>query len=248
MVLRYRTKTMSDTTNQHHHLRGLLPSKPPPWRHRHRPRHLIYQLPSLTHLLPFCMVHHAHTTPINTTPPFNTTPMSCSHFLPVLSQIEAYNHALKSTPFNYALLSFHPTIPRSLHAKTTFYLPQLPPPTATIVIPIADPNSPTHIPHTNSYVILLQKERFTYISILAHHALSTSPMRTLPTTHVPSTSLTTSKRPQNLTKTNTFHVPSTSTTPNTSHIKKKSLAPTPPLTRLIISENPPFILQPHMRT
>ena len=206
---------MMTTTNRHHHLRGLLPSKPPPWRHRHRPRHRVYLLPSLTHLLSFRTVHRAHTTPINTTPPVNTTPMSCSHFLPVLSQIEANNHLIKSTPFNYPLSSFHPTIPRSLHAETTFYLPQLPPPTAPIVIPIADQNSHTH-PITNSYVTLLQKESFTYISILAHHALS---MRTLPTTHVPSTSLTTPTRPQNLTKTNTFHVPSTSATPNTSHVE-----------------------------
>ena len=145
------------TTNQYLHLRGLLPSKPPPWQHRHRPCYLLYLLPFLTHLLPFRSVHHAHPTPLNTTLPSNTTPMSCSHFPPVLSLIHAYNHVIKSTPFNYPLLSFHPTIPRSLHAETTFYLPQLPSPTAPIVIPIDDPKSPTHIPHTNSYVNLLRK-------------------------------------------------------------------------------------------
>ena len=35
------------TTNRYHHLRGLLPSKPPPWRHRHWPRHLLIYYPSL---------------------------------------------------------------------------------------------------------------------------------------------------------------------------------------------------------
>jgi len=74
------------TTNRYHHLHGLLPSKPPPWRHRHRPHHLLYLLPILTHLLPFCTVHHAHPTPLQTTPPVNTTPMSRSHSLSTRSQ------------------------------------------------------------------------------------------------------------------------------------------------------------------
>jgi len=60
------------STNRYHHLRGLLPSKPPPWRGRHRPRHLLYLLPVLTHLFPFCTVYHAHPTPLQTTPPVNT--------------------------------------------------------------------------------------------------------------------------------------------------------------------------------
>ena len=170
----------------------LLPSKPPPWRHRHRPHHLPYLLPILTHLLPFRTVHHTHPTPLHTTPPVNTTPLSRSHSPPVLSQIQAYNHTIKSTPFNYPLPSFRPTISRSLHTEMTFYLPQLPPPTAPIVIPIADPTSPTRIPQTNSYVILLQKESCTCISIPAHHA--------------PSTSLTTHMRTPGSPKTNTLHV------------------------------------------
>ena len=142
-----------------------------------------YLLPILTHLLPFCTVHHSHPTPLHTTPPVNTTPMSRSHSPPVLSQIQAYNHTIKSTPFNFPLPSFHPTILRSLHTEMTFYLPQLPPATAPIIIPIADPASPTHIPHTNSYVVLLLKESCTCISIPAHHAPSTSHMRT-PGSHV----------------------------------------------------------------
>jgi len=173
-----------------------------------RPCHLLCLLPVLAHLFSFCTMHHAHSTPLQTTPPVNTTPMSCSHSPPVLSQIQAYNHTIKSTSFNYPLPSFHPTILRSLHTETTFYLPQLPPPTSPIIIPIADPASPTHIPHTNSYVVLLQKESCTCISIPAHHAPSTSHMRTPGshvTTHITSTSLTTPTRPPNFTKTNTPH-------------------------------------------
>jgi hypothetical protein len=177
------------TTNQYLHLRGLLPSKPPSWRHRHRPRHLLYLLPFLTHLLPFRSVHHAQPTPLNTTPPVNTTPMSCSHFPPVLSLIQAYNHVIKSTPFNYPLLSFHPTIPRSLHAKTTFYLPQLPPPTAPIVTLIADPLPPTRIPHTNSYVNLFRKATCLRIHIRTPRSSKTNTQhiepQTLPLTPPP---------------------------------------------------------------
>ena len=197
--------------------------------------------------------------------------MSHSHSPPVLSQIQAYNHAIKSTPFNYPLPSFHPTIPQYLHTETTFYLPQLPPPMAPIVIPIADPTSPTHIPHTNSYVILLRKESCTCISIPAHHTPSTSltthmrtpglpktntlhvelhpttniqvaphpppltppphsatlQLRQLPTTHIPSTSLTTPTRHPNSTKTNTSHIESHphSLTPQTHlttlHVRQK---------------------------
>ena len=107
----------------------------------------------------FPPVYHAHPTPLHTTPPVNTTPISRPHSPPVLSQIQAYNHTINSIPFNHPPPSFHPTLPRSLHTKMTLYLPQLPPPTVPIVIPIADPPLPTRIPQTNSYVILFRKEK-----------------------------------------------------------------------------------------
>ena len=52
-------RTMN-TTNWYHHLRGPLQSKPPPWRHRHRPYYPLYLLHVLAHLLPFrhgCITH-----------------------------------------------------------------------------------------------------------------------------------------------------------------------------------------------
>ena len=138
-----------------------------------------------------CIMH----TPPHFKLPHQSTPPQCpvhTHSPPVLSQIQAYNHTIKPTPFNCPLPSFHPTIPQSLHTKTTFYLPQLPPPMAPIIIPIADPTSSACIRHTNSYVILLRKESCTCISILAHHT--------------PSTSLTTHMQTPGLPKTNTLHV------------------------------------------
>ena len=135
-------------------------------------------------------MHYARPTPLHTTLQVNITPMSRPHSPPVLSQIHAYNYTINPTPFNHPLPSFHPTIPRSLHTESIFYLPHLPPPTAPIVILTTDPPPTTHIP--NSYVILFRKESCTCFSLQEHHTLSTS----LPT-HTQS---------PDLPKTNTRHV------------------------------------------
>ncbi len=145
-IARY-TTTMS-TTNQYLHLRGLLPSKPPPWRHRHRPCYLLYLLPFLTHLLSFRSVHHAQPTPLNTTPPSNTTPMSCSHFPPVLSLIHAYKHVIKSTPFNYPSfpstpLSRDPFTPKRPFTYHNFHHPRHPLSSPSL---IQNPPHTSHIP------------------------------------------------------------------------------------------------------
>ena len=62
----------------------LLSSHPNCWQHRHRPRHLLYLLPILTNLLPFCMCI-THTPPHFILPPQSTPPQCPVHTLHLFS-------------------------------------------------------------------------------------------------------------------------------------------------------------------
>ena len=142
-----------NTTNQYMHLRGLLPSKPPPWRHRRRSNHIHHHRLILTHLLLFSSKKYANTIPLKTAPikttPIKTTPISLRS-MPILSHISANHNKRNSTSLYHHQPPIHPNLPHSPPTNKPFYLPQLPHPTAPIFI-IINP-SPTHTHSSNSYV------------------------------------------------------------------------------------------------
>jgi len=158
------SRGIMNTTNRHIHLRGLLPSKPPPWRHRRRSNHIQYLRLVLIHLHLFLSAKYANT-PLKTTPIktilIKTTPIFLRHSLPILSHISANHNKINSTSLYHHQPPIHPNLPHHQppihpnlpHSPSTnrpFYLPQLPCPTAPIFL-IVNP-LPTHASSSNSYV------------------------------------------------------------------------------------------------
>ena len=143
-----------NTTNRHIHLRCLLPSKPPPWRHRRRLHHTQHLRLILIHLLLFSLAKYVNTTPLKTTPikttPIKTTPISLQHSLPILSHVSANHNKINPTSLYHHQPPIHPNPTHSPSTNRPFYLPQLPRPTAPIFL-IVNP-SPTHAASSNSYV------------------------------------------------------------------------------------------------
>ena len=188
-----------NTTNRFHHINGLLPYKPPPWKQRLRQK-LIGNLLAIIYILLLPL------SPSNYTikPSINTGTATNSTGPPHRPLIVLETHHTQRQTKNYPII---PPLPnnRPPHSYPSVHLQPFTIPTTTPAHENAHgPNPPNNFhslqyqfPRTHSYTpIHLQKESFTYISILAHHALSTNHMRTLPTTHIPSTSLTTPTHPK----------------------------------------------------
>jgi len=144
------SSSLMNTTNQYHHLHGLLPSKPPPWRHRHRPHRRLHLPRVLAYLLVFFLVHHARPMPLLTILSVNTSPTYPPASLTHFGRHPANRDTKNTTLFHCPLLFISPTPPRPLHTNTSLYLPQIPTPAAPIVPILGLPT--THLYHTNSYV------------------------------------------------------------------------------------------------
>jgi hypothetical protein len=142
MYLAMKKSKLSDPysmTNRHIHLRGLLPSKPPPWRHRRRLNHTQHVRLVLIHLLLFSLAKYVNTTPLKTTPikttPIKTTPISLQHSLPILSHISANHNKINPTSL------YHPPTTNPPQSSTFPIHQQTLLPTTT-----STPNG-THLPH-----------------------------------------------------------------------------------------------------
>ena len=141
------------TTNRHHHLRGLLPSKPPPWRRRRRSNYMQYLQLVFIHLLLFSSAKYANTTPLKTTPIKSTLIKTTPIFLlrsPILSHTSANHNKINPTSLHHHQPPIHPNPPHSPTTNRPSYLPQLPRPTAPIFLIVNQ--SPTHAVSSNSYV------------------------------------------------------------------------------------------------
>ena len=236
-----------NTTNRHIHLRCLLPSKPPPWRHRRRLHHTQHLRLILIHLLLFSLAKYANTTPLKTTPikttPIKTTPTSPQRSLPILCHISANHNKINPTSLYHHQPPIHPNPTHSPSTNRPFYLPQPPHPTAPIFLIVNQ--SPTHAASINSYVNTHKK---------FCHSTTYNPYD--PIFHAPNKTNFQDSQPHKRHHSTKYHIKtplrhlrknSLQRTP-LRYLTKNSLARTPQLTPLIISEYSYFIVQPHMRT
>ena len=203
------------TTKRHRHTHGVLPLKAPPWIHHHHHQCVV----SLFLIMYTIFLHQQTPSPfitrffnsIHNSPPLLSPPL----LLDLLLDPTLFSTNLKNK--NHQPTSLPPA--NILHSVISSHRPPPPPlPTTTL------PSSGTHLhvpptplstqityqfPRTSGNILLRLNPGIHHIRIIL---LQLNPgieniLLQLDRTHVPSTSFTTPTRTQNLTQTNTFHVP-----------------------------------------